>query len=261
LGGVFRSLDKVESWTRVNNGLTDKWVQSLAVSGTTIFAGTGSGGAFWMADDGDNWTEVNDGLTDKDVQSLVVSGTTIFAGTKGGLWRRPLSEIETPAITTSSLPNGTKGVEYNQTLTATGRTPIIWSIEGGSLPNGLNLSAEGLISGTPTILGAFSFTLKASNPVGSDTKSLSIEISPATNINTKGTSTVRIYPNPVTNTFFVDAELMTAIKLYDLLGKEVLTQSANGKAEINAGYLPAGIYTVQIFSGNNVIWKSKIVKQ
>jgi hypothetical protein len=138
---------------------------------------------------------------------------------------------------------------------------VTWSIESGSLPNGLSFSAGGVISGIPSIEGTFSFTVKASNKYGRDTKGLIIEIIPATSINPEETATVCVYPNPVLNTFFVDAENITAVKLYDLLGNEVISQNANGRAELNAGHLPAGIYTVHIFSGNNVIWKSKIVKQ
>jgi hypothetical protein len=59
-----------------------------------------------------------------------------------------------PSITTSSLPNGTVGVAYSQTLTATGGTlPYTWSIASGTLPAGLSFSASGVISGTPTTAG------------------------------------------------------------------------------------------------------------
>jgi hypothetical protein len=59
-----------------------------------------------------------------------------------------------PSITTSSLPNGTVGVAYSQTLAATGGTvAYTWSIASGTLPAGLALSAGGVISGTPTSAG------------------------------------------------------------------------------------------------------------
>ena len=64
--------------------------------------------------------------------------------------------IATPlSISTSSLPNGTMGTAYSQTLTATGGTsPYNWSINSGSLPAGLSLSSSGVISGTPTAAGS-----------------------------------------------------------------------------------------------------------
>jgi len=81
-----------------------------------------------------------------------------------------------PTITTTTLPNGTVGTAYSQTLAAEGDTPITWNIDTGSLPGGLNLSTEGVISGTPTTADTFNFTVKAANAVGSDTKALSIDI-------------------------------------------------------------------------------------
>lgn len=83
-----------------------------------------------------------------------------------------------PTITTAALPNGTAGTAYSQALAASGDTPIIWSLESGSLPTGLTLSSAGIISGTPTESGTFNFIVKAVNNTGSNTKALSIVINP-----------------------------------------------------------------------------------
>jgi hypothetical protein len=77
------------------------------------------------------------------------------------------------------LPNGTEGTAYSQSLAATGGAPITWTLDAGALPGGLTLSSEGVISGTPTASGAFSFTVKAENSAGSDTAALSITVNPA----------------------------------------------------------------------------------
>ena len=83
-------------------------------------------------------------------------------------------------ITTVTLPDGKVDEAYSQTLTANGTTPIIWSIENGSLPAGLSLDKDtGEISGTPTADGTAKFTVKAENRVGSDMKELSITIDKA----------------------------------------------------------------------------------
>ena len=84
-----------------------------------------------------------------------------------------------PTITTTTLPGGVTGTAYSQQLAATGTAPITWSLQSGALPNGLNLSSAGLISGTPTVAGTFNFTVKATNSGGSDTKALSIVIAAA----------------------------------------------------------------------------------
>ena len=66
-----------------------------------------------------------------------------------------------PTITTTTLPLGERGVVYNQTLNAEGTIQITWSLYSGSLPPGLTLYSSGLISGTPTLKGEFSFTVRA----------------------------------------------------------------------------------------------------
>ena len=85
------------------------------------------------------------------------------------------ASIQPPAIVTTTLPGGTVGTAYSQPLTATGHAPITWSLASGSLPAGLTLSGD-TISGTPTAAGTFTFTVKASNAAGSDSRELSIVI-------------------------------------------------------------------------------------
>jgi Putative Ig domain len=88
-------------------------------------------------------------------------------------------------ITTSSLPSSTIGSTYTSLLQATGGTaPYAWSIASGSLPAGLSLTAAtGIISGTPTTAGTFTFTATAADagtPAQTKSVSLSIVIAPVT---------------------------------------------------------------------------------
>jgi hypothetical protein len=70
-------------------------------------------------------------------------------------------------ITTTSLPGGSIGAAYNQTLQATGGiTPYTWSVTVGTLPTGLTLNAAtGVISGTigGTFVGTDTFTVTVSD--------------------------------------------------------------------------------------------------
>ena len=71
------------------------------------------------------------------------------------------------AIITASAPQGTKNVAYSYQLQASGGVkPYTWSIQSGTLPAGLTLSAAGLISGTPTTAGTqdVTFQVKDSSP-------------------------------------------------------------------------------------------------
>ena len=98
----FFRLITVPSWTAVNSGLTNSFVNTLAASGANLFAGTG-GGVFLSTNNGTSSTTVNTGLTNNLVGSLAVSDTNLFAGTVGsGVWKCPLSEIATSVERASS---------------------------------------------------------------------------------------------------------------------------------------------------------------
>ena len=71
--------------------------------------------------------------------------------------------VSCPAITLSpaTLPNAAVGTAYNQSLTATPAGTYSFALISGQLPKGLTLSADGVISGTPTEFGIFNFTVMA----------------------------------------------------------------------------------------------------
>ena len=96
------------------------------------------------------------------------------------LTARFVPDTYTVIVTTDSLPDGKTGKAYSHTLTAIGAAPIIWSIDEGALPAGLRLNEKtGEISGIPTAAGTATFTVKAENSEGSDTRTLSITVNNA----------------------------------------------------------------------------------
>ncbi|MBB5872696.1 putative extracellular nuclease [Allocatelliglobosispora scoriae] len=78
-----------------------------------------------------------------------------------------------------ALPDGTVGVAYHATVPFTGGGPVTFAVTAGSLPPGLSLSAAGVLSGTPTTGGGFTFTITATNPVGSVSKAYAVAIGKA----------------------------------------------------------------------------------
>lgn len=73
-----------------------------------------------------------------------------------------------PTITTACpLPSGVVGTPVHINLTATGDSPISWSITNGTLPVGVTLASNGTLSGVPHHDGTFQFTLRAANNTGS----------------------------------------------------------------------------------------------
>jgi YVTN family beta-propeller protein len=121
-----------------------------AISGSPTTAGTS------------NFTvKVTDSASDMATQSLTITINSVLA------------------VTTASLPDGTAGTAYAQTLAATGGvTPYTWSVSKGTLPPGLSLAVgTGVISGTPTTAGTSDFTVKATDSASNAaTQSLSITI-------------------------------------------------------------------------------------
>ena len=102
----------------------------------------------------------------------------------GGGGSTPPPPPSAPTIQTVLLPQGAVNVPYlvgsnPVTLSATGGTsPYTWSIASGSLPPGLSLNAQqGVISGTPTTLGNYPFTVQVTDAANlSSSKPLSIYI-------------------------------------------------------------------------------------
>jgi hypothetical protein len=87
-------------------------------------------------------------------------------------------------VNTTSLPNGTVGVNYGIAIRASGGTPpYTWSLVAGagSLPAGLNLDAQGgNVFGTPAAAGTSTFSVQVTDgQQTSQPKQLSLTIAPA----------------------------------------------------------------------------------
>ena len=122
----------------------------------------------------------DEGFDPAKAPKVTLYGTGNYCGKAEHYFTISENAAAAPSITTDTLPNGKVGEAYSQTLTADGTTPITWNIIGGTLPESLTLNeTTGKISGTPTAAGTASFTVKAENSAGSDTKELSITITKA----------------------------------------------------------------------------------
>ena len=66
-----------------------------------------------------------------------------------------------------SLNAAQANISYTATLSAAGGTsPYSWTVIGGTLPTGLALSGTGVLSGTPTVAGTYSFTAQVTDLTG-----------------------------------------------------------------------------------------------
>ena len=90
--------------------------------------------------------------------------------------------VPPPSVTTASLSAGTVGVAYSAPLVATGGAqPYTWSVTTGALPTGLLLNTStGAITGTPTVINTFNFTVQVMDSQNlTASANLSIIVNPA----------------------------------------------------------------------------------
>lgn len=107
---------------------------------------------------------------------LVTPNTTSLTtdGVQGGVVMSTLTPLIAAALTgissptlsvvTTSLPPAVNGVAYSTPLMAIGgTTPYTWSLHSGSLPTGMSLSSGGVISGTCTSNGTYTFVVQVTD--------------------------------------------------------------------------------------------------
>ncbi len=113
------------------------------------------------------------------------------AGIHGFMYEMPVSRDYTvvisaaAAITSPSVPNGTVNRSYAQQVNASGGTGTLTFSAAGVLPTGLNLSSSGLLSGTPTAAGTYTFTVTVTDSTASKfSQAYTVTIYPAVGITT-----------------------------------------------------------------------------
>jgi large repetitive protein len=88
----------------------------------------------------------------------------------------PPAPKPTLQITTTGLPKATAGTSYSTTLSASGASGLTWTVTGGSLPAGVSLGSNGVLSGTPSGAGSFTFTVRVDGGGASTTKQLQLVV-------------------------------------------------------------------------------------
>jgi uncharacterized repeat protein (TIGR03803 family) len=155
----------------------------LVLSGNTLYGTANSGGSagngtvFALNTNGTGFTtlysftatDANGNNSDgaHPYAGLSFSGSTLYGTTKAGGTNGDGTVFSISlalTVTTTSLPNGTDGSLYSQQLSAVnGQPPYSWSLISGSLPSGLTLATNGVISGTPTSNGTNNLTVQVTD--------------------------------------------------------------------------------------------------
>jgi hypothetical protein len=192
-----------------NDGATnDSFGSAVALSGDTLIIGASSdiinanlfqGSAYVFTRNGTVWSQeqkltANDGAAhDAFGKAVAISNDTMVVGAlrddigansnQGSAYvfvRPPCPPL---TLAPAQLPNGVLNTAYQQSLTVSGGNlgPYQFAVTAGALPPGLSLTASGLLSGTPTALGTYQFTIRATgfNSPCSTSRTYTITITPS----------------------------------------------------------------------------------
>ncbi len=85
--GLFRTTNGGSNWSTANNGLAGGAVQGFASIGSNVFVTNSPHGVYRSTDNGATWIQRNAGLTDSAVGNVVAHGTSLFVGTNNGVFR------------------------------------------------------------------------------------------------------------------------------------------------------------------------------
>ncbi|MGD0497335.1 MAG: putative Ig domain-containing protein, partial [Bryobacteraceae bacterium] len=178
------------------------------------------------------------------------SGSNLYIADEGSHRVRLVltGAIGLPVVTTSTLPYGAVGMAYSGMLSAIGGTPpYTWSVAGGALSGGLNLTSGGAISGTPYAAGASIFTVRVQDSaLATASKTLALTISAA------GTSYITTVAGNGTSGSSGDGGLATSAQLSGPAGVAV---DGSGNLYVATGgsvrkIAPGGIITTLAVSGS-----------
>lgn len=244
----------------------DQTIRDLAWDGTHIWAINTSGFIKRFTTEGDLDATIS-GLISSG-WGLTYDGCYLWASdpVKDRIYRIALdSPLE---IETDSLPDGTQGVAYTETLLASGGCPPYrWVLSSGSLPDGLEVDSSGLISGEPTTVQISYFTVVVYDSVfASKTKELSIEIGNTDHFEDilesqapKDFALLQNYPNPFNPTTQIEYTLPchshVTLEVYNILGEKVATlvdekqETGYKRARWDAGSFSSGSYFYRLRTG------------
>lgn len=157
-------------WEFINGGLP----QGLTMSSSGLVSGTPT-----ATGSTEPWVQVHD-LT------AAMGGPPWCGGDNKSQRQFVFNVAPGLSIQQQSVPGGTINQPYSLQFTAlsvTNLNPVqgspaqpTWSIKSGSLPAGVTLSSSGLLSGTPTAQGSFTFVVQATGGNTSDTETETLTV-------------------------------------------------------------------------------------
>ncbi len=161
------------------------------------------------------------------------------------------------SIQPPALPDGTPGGAYSATLTlANAGGPATFSLLSGLLPPALTLSSGGVISGTTTTTGVYTFTVSATDGTCTTTREYTIEVTaPTTTTTLTANVTSGTYPLSITFTATVDPSAATGTVTFrdgvTTIGTATLS---GGIATFTTSSLNAGTHEITATYGGDSVY-------
>jgi hypothetical protein len=142
-----------------------------------------------------------------------------------------------PVFAGSNPAPGVELTRYGETIVASGLRPMAYTLESGSLPTGTTLNGStGLISGNSPTAGTYTFTIRATNVLGSSTQQFSIYIA--------GLVPVVIYP--VAGAYSLDpvspSDVIVLYQGTNIAQQDSFLTSGVGWNGTVATFSPTGVY-------------------
>jgi len=155
-GGSVTSIDLANCDGPFNFGMGGPFAPDLPVNGTAILGPqSGPGNQTVTYTHNGSATTTDTFKLEDENGDLLTFNVTISP---------PASAI---VVSPASLPTLTAGTPFSQTLSSSGGTaPYAYTLQSGTLPVGLSLSSGGVLSGTPTQRGSYSFTVRSTDNGG-----------------------------------------------------------------------------------------------
>ena len=208
----------------------------------------------WTSSDGTVATVSENGLvTALNPGTVTISGFTFVGGISDSVEISVLDPNEL-SIMTAELPNGFVGLSYDPIQLLATEDEVSWEVTEGSLPVGLTLSPEGVISGAPLEEGTFSFVVKAEDSTDNSTyEEMTIEIDgiasapvfiteslPHATVNTHYSASIEVEATPNASFSIVEGELPSGVSI-----------DKNGV--VSGTTLNAGVYYFTVKAHNGVL--------
>jgi photosystem II stability/assembly factor-like uncharacterized protein len=260
--GVFRYSFEDEMWKEVNNGLTNKQVQSVLKHEYKLFAGMYGGGLFVSTNSGDSWSLAGStsptNTTIWDLASLknnifaATSKTGIFSSSDMGItWRSSNNGVDDTEITTLAV--------HEDYTFAGGLSGVYISQDAGTSWRTIN---DGLVDESRrkilTVQNSEIFLLMGSE-IWCRPISEVVSVNDIESLIQQSFVLEQNYPNPFNSEtiipFSLPAQSAVTIIIYDALGREVSRlvhdelQSGNYSVSWNASGLPSGVYFYRLTAG------------